>query len=575
MLDTLRRAAGTVLAHAVNGQSAFAARVFSACPAPPEVAVCPDAHVWRNRWLGAGGVMVVLGFAIFIDFLLTRGPPPVGEVFEKVETFSLEWTIKDIGAMLARARESGQDEQVESPSVCRGRWRVGFKIGRDSVGWSLRAVPQKSEAGETMNRGRYACDTEVVAGEKTLSSYKCGRECAWNFDAQNKVFWLTYDPNAAGFEAQLPGILNEYKDFDELTFRWTVTRVFDNDEVDDDADKLAVPAEKVAPTGEVVPAEQVAPTKQVASTEPVAEESLDSTLRPLFQKLREFFNNPLLGDTVVEVTDAEGLSSYAYTKLNVIHDDPFLRPSCGTSGKPYHKLDMRIALKAARKSSGGDLDEFSVFRGDRSDEQQQSTLRLDELSDSDDGVLVETPRVSYVTYNSPDYKIFEEIESSEKKYYSVKVPYAASHNTILAYLYYLHFGSLFFGPSPAAALAKPPAQDSPSATDAMSGNEGQPRCSAHALYRIAWVLELNVLEQARAAIVAGLTVETAAYELFSDLSCDHSELRDTLLPFVVANWDAVRATAGWAHAAELISEGKIKGAWGTLQKIVAGVKPKE
>uniref|UniRef100_A0A0K3CPH0 FGENESH: predicted gene_15.15 protein n=1 Tax=Rhodotorula toruloides TaxID=5286 RepID=A0A0K3CPH0_RHOTO len=156
---------------------------------------------------------------------------------------------------------------------------------------------------------------------------------------------------------------------------------------------------------------------------------------------------------------------------------------------------------------------------------------------------------------------------------------ALSHNysTFFSYLYWIYYDEISFAPSHAFALSAPetasPHDCSTIATFVETGSiDGAPPCDAHALYRLAdRYLHNDLRDAAKNFIVESLTPETAAYEAFSSLGRTYTDVQDEIVKYIVKNLDAVRTSAGWTRALELMKDGQLVGGSVVLNKVLEGV----
>ncbi|GAA5988136.1 hypothetical protein JCM5350_002196 [Sporobolomyces pararoseus] len=98
--------------------------------------------------------------------------------------------------------------------------------------------------------------------------------------------------------------------------------------------------------------------------------------------------------------------------------------------------------------------------------------------------------------------------------------------------------------------------------------EGVDPCSSSAMYRLADLYDMEDLRDLSLDfIVRSLTVENAAYELFSPLSFDYEAVQKPILEFFVKNWRAVRRTDGFKAVLKQFSLGNLSRGEGIMEKI--------
>ncbi|BGP71116.1 hypothetical protein NBRC10513v2_004481 [Rhodotorula toruloides] len=85
--------------------------------------------------------------------------------------------------------------------------------------------------------------------------------------------------------------------------------------------------------------------------------------------------------------------------------------------------------------------------------------------------------------------------------------------------------------------------------------------SPKSTYRLAHLLELEDLQRlCLSNVQETLTPDSAAHELFDEVSVLHEAWRRVVIEYVVANWDAVHATKGWKEVEKRIEEEEVPGA---------------
>ncbi|GAA6017405.1 hypothetical protein JCM10207_005623 [Rhodosporidiobolus poonsookiae] len=160
-----------------------------------------------------------------------------------------------------------------------------------------------------------------------------------------------------------------------------------------------------------------------------------------------------------------------------------------------------------------------------------------------------------------------------------------SYETFRALLKHMHDGAVHFLPSFATYLVyrqsfmPSPANEAPISLamweNAHNDEWFQHRSSPHAVYRLADRYFVHSLKDiARKAIVRFLTPETAAYELFSQLSMDFTDVQKPILDYVHDNWDKVSSTSAMKTALELVGAGQLPGGAAVIGKLFLGLQKK-
>ncbi|GAA5884342.1 hypothetical protein JCM6882_002236 [Rhodosporidiobolus microsporus] len=93
-------------------------------------------------------------------------------------------------------------------------------------------------------------------------------------------------------------------------------------------------------------------------------------------------------------------------------------------------------------------------------------------------------------------------------------------------------------------------------------------CEPHALYRLAQKFHvLDLKERVKGYLLRSLTVENAAYELFSQLSFDFSDYQKPVLAFTLENWDLVKTSLALQHVVKVLESGKLPSAGKVLSQL--------
>ncbi|KAG0660235.1 hypothetical protein C6P46_004689 [Rhodotorula mucilaginosa] len=219
----------------------------------------------------------------------------------------------------------------------------------------------------------------------------------------------------------------------------------------------------------------------------------------------------------------------------------------------------------------GDVNEFAAFGvqkapcRDEKPEQDVAATQGDNAADE---------RAAHRNSVSPSGSSGGEDLVPLRKFRLVKVPHC-SYATLAAYLAYLYSSKLNFLPSPAFLLAEEKQSGSSTESDVSRWADGKAKWHVyptlpHAMYRLAdCYMEPTLKARAKGWILQNITVETAPFELFSQLSLDYPEIQADVVDFVLANLDDVTATPGWKRAVALIDEGKIPGGGSILDKLLS------
>ncbi|BGP43932.1 hypothetical protein JCM10449v2_007989 [Rhodotorula kratochvilovae] len=296
-----------------------------------------------------------------------------------------------------------------------------------------------------------------------------------------------------------------------------------------------------------------------------------------------FFNNPEYCDVVFEVPSSSTSSNPSY----VFAAKPFAEASA------TFELVPDATLKPPADTFAGDKDDFAAFApavepptpvvGAADVSSAPSAAEEGAaMADADAAPAQEQSR----TLAGPSTQTAPERirRARAKTYYRIKV-IDSSYTTICAFIDYLYYRTIAFLPSMShylvamskvevgGTLADPHAwlQKFPTEKRASFG----PRCSPHALYRLAdCYLHAELRDLAKKHILDGLTVENAAYELFSTLSRDYSDIQSGILTFILAVWEGVTSSRAWQHALELLDEGALPGGIAVVGKVLGMVAPK-
>ncbi|BGP20754.1 hypothetical protein JCM10213_004824 [Rhodosporidiobolus nylandii] len=217
------------------------------------------------------------------------------------------------------------------------------------------------------------------------------------------------------------------------------------------------------------------------------------------------------------------------------------------------------------------------------------------ISDSDE--LLRSPRPS----PSPDYdpsddyrqccgnELYnkEDEDYSMPRYLSQITIKRCSYATVRAFIEYLYTGDISFTPSLSDYLVEKVQQNfqafshshleqSQQGWLSWQAQRSEPKpCNPHALYRLAdRYLEEDLKERAKGFIVRSLTVENVAYEAFSALSVDFTDLQKPVLDFLLSHWDEVKNTTGMSNVRRLLASGYLPHGDEILGKVFDGLTKK-
>ncbi|GAA5953957.1 hypothetical protein JCM8115_003268 [Rhodotorula mucilaginosa] len=171
----------------------------------------------------------------------------------------------------------------------------------------------------------------------------------------------------------------------------------------------------------------------------------------------------------------------------------------------------------------------------------------------------------------------EEEQAPLRDFRLVKVP-DCSYATLAAYFAYLYSSALDFLPSAAFFHAEEKEPGTSTESDISRWAHGKAKrrkypALPHAMYRLAdCYMDPTIKARARSSILENITVETAPFELFSQLSRDYPEFQADIVDFVLNNIDEVIATPGWERVLTLLDEGKIPGVGSIVHKILSGAR---
>ncbi|KAG0660236.1 hypothetical protein C6P46_004690 [Rhodotorula mucilaginosa] len=220
----------------------------------------------------------------------------------------------------------------------------------------------------------------------------------------------------------------------------------------------------------------------------------------------QFFNKAEVSDVALVAADVQ---PPLFVQSFVLQKSPHFKTILDSE---FSEASSTVHLPASPKKVAseyrfrGDVDEFAAFGARKlsGDQQPQQDIAA---SENDDPPSSPAKRCRLA---SPLVSVKDEEPVSLRELRLVKVP-DCSYATLSAYLAYLY-------------SSKP-----------------------------------TIKARAKGRILQNITVETAPFELFSQLSRDYPEFQADVVDFVLANLDEVIATPGWKRVLTLLDEGKIPG----------------
>lgn len=229
------------------------------------------------------------------------------------------------------------------------------------------------------------------------------------------------------------------------------------------------------------------------------------------------------------------------------------------NGRLWTRSDVLAGLSPYFKTllSSGFADSITVpAKRARTESQASSVVSATEkdFDDSDD----ETDGVYF--RRNPAKKSEEDAVIEHKK---VTIT-GTAFSTYRAVLAYIRTGYIAFAPlsstCPAAGSSKDTRKARVKLAAAAKPDMPYP-VSPKSTFRLAHLLELEDLQRlCLSNVQETLTPDSAAHELFDEVSVLHEAWRRVVIEYVVANWDAVHATKGWKEVERRVEEEEVPGA---------------
>jgi hypothetical protein len=152
-----------------------------------------------------------------------------------------------------------------------------------------------------------------------------------------------------------------------------------------------------------------------------------------------------------------------------------------------------------------------------------------------------------------------------------------AYSTYLAVLVWLQSSHIAFSPLLSTFLARGKTSENAKACHTAAvvqqinkDSTLPPPSSPKSVFRLAHLLELDTLPSvALSNFRSQLTLENAAYELYSDASTCYTELRDVALEFCVANWKSVREADGMKEMRRRGEAGELDAATSGTEMLLA------
>ncbi|GAA5997448.1 uncharacterized protein JCM10292_000854 [Rhodotorula paludigena] len=495
------------------------------------------------------------------------------KITENLESCSVDWRIKSYKAFLASWTEAGDGFAYRSPPFLGHRWRLSIRNIAGKWVVVLEALEPASyhSAGST-RRGEYLWSFE---------DYFTIRVVLLKVSPNGRI---PYTPDDLLPLANL-GVSEVVSPEGQRLVALSAAASFDYTE---SSAREVEPVTQVtySPLPVVSAPSPAAPipaplSPSPAPSVPYASSSVRDSLYP------EAFDNPEECDTVFEVSLPSGKVGYVFTLKELLVKDSQHFAELLSSAERDFKLDPSVYLDVDASDRFNPAEDMwkhlrksEYAEGAALDEK---TVTLEDLSEASEGdnlcSLLGNDDVSATTSTSA-----HGVSSDERLYFHVTVQENdwLSYNTVLAIVYYLHFGTVSFAVSPALALAADSAAPFLPLTPktARKGAIEQlsaPLCLAQVVADLtaahAW--ELPALHELAAQhVVSQLTVESAAYELFSRAGAAYrcitnlSSSLTSAVPFLRTHFSAIKASPAWERCMALLEDGILSHAYVTRLRIL-------
>ncbi|BGP46811.1 hypothetical protein JCM10450v2_002659 [Rhodotorula kratochvilovae] len=261
----------------------------------------------------------------------------------------------------------------------------------------------------------------------------------------------------------------------------------------------------------------------------VAHRHPDQSAAPLTNDVRIFF--PRAGENGAEIwTDARLLSA----------SSPYFEQMLNSE----FAENVKIGAKRPRTRASG---------GGKKDAADTTTMDFDDSDDEADELLVKhRPPSFYDTDNLGEY--------SYRQIIITKTAFS-TYSAVLRFLEtdFIRFAPLSSACTPVDGSSPPSRADR--ITELVEDEPDLPfPVSPKSTFRLAHLLELDRLKRmSLAELRMQLSPSNASAELFDDASVCHENWRKVVLDYVVANWDAVSATASWKDITGRVDRDEVVG----------------
>ncbi|BGP52160.1 hypothetical protein JCM10450v2_008131 [Rhodotorula kratochvilovae] len=289
------------------------------------------------------------------------------------------------------------------------------------------------------------------------------------------------------------------------------------------------------------------------------------------------YDNPLFADVAFRLTSTE-------PETTLFAAEPFLLETstyfATLFGSGFSETTSTVRLDARKKYSAPD----DPGAGDHPDFQPFFRNEDDASSVGDDEPMVDqTEDKNGSLSHGPDAAAARPageqgaVEAEPRQYHEIKVG-DCSYWTFNAFLFHLHYSKVaFLKPiSQYVAVTKDPSEKGALAwMEGEVDEAGGAMCSPHALYRLAdRYLHDELKKLSKDQILYNLTIASAAYEAFSALGRDYTDISDGVVAFILQHWSAVKSTPGRGRCMELLDAGALPGGAAVLSKILDGLVAK-
>lgn len=159
-------------------------------------------------------------------------------------------------------------------------------------------------------------------------------------------------------------------------------------------------------------------------------------------------------------------------------------------------------------------------------------------------------------------------------FHQIKID-SVAYTTYRAFLCWVHTSYIEFAPLLSSfRLDADPVASRKEAISKQARKAHLPRpTSPKSMYRLAHFLDIpELMELSLASLESQLTVETVAFEAFSDVAVAYDAVREIEMSYMIKNWEKVMASAGMAAVERLVAGGKLPKSSTTALKLLKLLK---